>query len=518
MVKISGKGHTLIKETLRVFKERGQFFSDRTTQEIMEQLYSALEELKVIKEELYLKTKELEKANTSLREGKNSFQQIFEQSPLGAALLSLDFHFNLVNPKLCHILGYSEQDLLSMGFPDITFPDDLEDDLELVNKLLQGEIDHIDKQQRYIQKDGNPIWTHLTIQLLKDIDGRPHQFLHTMMDITNHKFSEQKLIESEERLRLAFENANDGICLTDALGNHIEVNHRMCKIFGYSKEELENLTVNDITHPEDRYVIQGFIKRCISGEIERTVFEQRYLHKNGNTLWGQVSSSLARDAEGNPLYFISHIQDITQKKLSEGKVGASIEKLRKAMGGIIQAMSLTVEARDPYTSGHQRRVAHLARAIAQEMGLTEDQVDGIRMSGAIHDIGKISVPSEILSKPTKLSDLEFSLIKNHPSVGYDILRDIEFPWPIAQITLQHHERINGSGYPKGISGKEILLESKVLAVADVVEAIASHRPYRPAHTIDVALKEIDQNKGILYEPEVVAACRRVFEEKSYHLN
>jgi len=513
-----GKGHTLIKETLGVFKERGQFSSNQATPEIMEQLSIALEELKVTKEELHLKKKELEKTNNSLREGENSFKQIFEQSPLGAALISLDFRFKLVNPNLCHILGYAEQELISMGFPDITFPDDLKKDLELVNKLLQGEIDHIDKQQRYIRKDGNPIWTHLTIQLLKDIDGRPHHFLHTMMDITKHKFSEQKLIESEERLRLAFENANDGICLINAVGKHIEVNNRMCKIFGYSKEELESLTVNDITHPEDRHMSREFIKRSISGEIERTVFEQRYLHKNGNTVWGQVSSSLARDTEGTPRYFISHIQDITQKKLSEEKVAASIEKLRKAMGGIIQAMSLTVEARDPYTSGHQRRVANLARAIAQEMGLREDQVDGIRMSGAIHDIGKISVPSEILSKPTKLSDLEFSLIKKHPSVGYDILKDIEFPWPIALITLQHHERINGSGYPKGISGNEILLEAKILAVADVVEAIASHRPYRPAHTIDVALNEIDQNKGILYQPEVGAACMRVFKEKSYQLN
>jgi PAS domain S-box-containing protein len=510
--------HTLTEEARVVFREHGQFSSNLATPEIMEQLSCALEELKVVKEELHLKKKELEKANNSLREGKNSFKQLFEQSPLGAALVSLNFRYKLVNPKLCHILGYTEQELISMEYPNITFPGELENDLELVSKLLQGEIDHIDKQQRYIRKDANPIWTHLTIQLLKDIDGRPLHFLHTMMDITSHKFSEQKLIESEERLRLAFENANDGICLIDAVGKHIEVNTRMCKIFGYSKEELKNLTVNDITHPEDRPMSQEFIKRSILGEVERTVFEQRYLHKNGNTIWGQVSSSLVRDTEGTPLYFISHIQDITQKKMSEEKMESSIEKLRKAMGGIIQAMSLTVEARDPYTSGHQRRVADLARAIAQEMGLTEDQVDGIRMSGAIHDIGKISVPSEILSKPSKLSDLEFSLIKTHPIVGYNILKDIDFPWPIAEITLQHHERINGSGYPKGISGNEILLEAKILAVADVVEAIASHRPYRPAHTIDVALNEIVQNKGILYDPEVVAACLRVFKEKSYHLN
>ena len=510
--------HRLTEAAQEVFKERGQFSSNLATPEIMEQLSGALEELEVVREELHLKKKELEKANNSLREVKNSFKQFFAQSPLGAALVSLDFRYQLVNPKLCDLLGYAEQELISMEYPDLTFPYDLDNNLELVSKLLQGEMDHIDKQQRYIRKDGNPIWTNLTIQLLKDINGRPLHFLHMMMDIASHKFSEQKLIESEERFRLVFENANDGICLIHAVGKHLEVNNRMCKIFGYSKEELESLTVNDITHPEDRPMSQEFMKRIILGEVKRAVFEQRYLHKNGNTVWGQVSSSLVRNTEGTPLYFISHIQDITQKKLSEEKVGTSIEKLRKAMGGVIQAMSLTVEARDPYTSGHQRRVADLARTIAQEMGLSEDQVDGIRMSGAIHDIGKISVPSEILSKPTKLSDLEFGLVKKHPSVGYDILKDIDFPWPIAQITLQHHERINGSGYPKGISGDEILLEAKILAVADVVEAIASYRPYRPAYTIDVALGEIAQNKGILYDPEVVAACMRVFNEKSYQLN
>jgi PAS domain S-box-containing protein len=330
--------------------------------------------------------------------------------------------------------------------------------------------------------------------------------------------AEKKLMESEERLRLAFENANEGVCLVDMVGKYIEVNNRMCEILGYSKDELEEMKMNDITHPEDKEISQEFFNRSVSGNFERAVFEKRYFHKKGGVVWGRVSGSLVRDPDGSPLYFILHIQDVTQKKLYEERIVNSMEKLRKAMGGIIQAMSLTVEAKDPYTSGHQRRVADLARAIAQEMNLTENQIDGIRMSGAIHDIGKISVPSEILSKPTKLSPLEFSLIKNHPSVGYDILRDIEFPWPIAQITLQHHERINGSGYPLGISGDEILLEAKILAVADVVEAIASHRPYRPAYTIDVALNEIAQNKGILYEPEVVAACLRVFEEKKYHLN
>jgi len=169
-------------------------------------------------------------------------------------------------------------------------------------------------------------------------------------------------------------------------------------------------------------------------------------------------------------------------------------RLRKALEGIIHAMSLTVESRDPYTAGHQHRVADLATAIAEEMSLSKDQVEGIRMAGMIHDIGKISIPAEILSKPGSITEYEFGIIKTHPRVGYDILKQIEFPWPVAQIVYQHHERINGSGYPQGLCGKEILLQAKILGVADVVEAMASHRPYRPAFGIEKALEEISQTK------------------------
>jgi putative nucleotidyltransferase with HDIG domain len=178
-------------------------------------------------------------------------------------------------------------------------------------------------------------------------------------------------------------------------------------------------------------------------------------------------------------------------------------------------MSLTVETRDPYTSGHQKRVSNLARVIAQEMGLSKDITDSIRMAGIIHDIGKISVPAEILSKPTKLSNMEFGLIKVHPQTGYDILKEVELPYPIAKTVLQHHERLDGSGYPQGLKGENIILEARVLAVADVVEAMASYRPYRPAKGVDVALEEIEKNKGILYDPEVVEVCLKLFKEKGF---
>jgi putative nucleotidyltransferase with HDIG domain len=222
-----------------------------------------------------------------------------------------------------------------------------------------------------------------------------------------------------------------------------------------------------------------------------------------------------KDEAGKIRYYEGTIEDITSRKLAEEELKQTLEKLRKSLAGTVQAMSLTVEIRDPYTAGHQRKVSNLARTIAQEMGLSNDTIDTIRMAGIIHDIGKISVPAEILVKPGKISDIEMSLIKVHPQSGYDILKDVELPYPIAEIVLQHHERLDGSGYPQGLKYDHILLEARIISVADVVEAIASHRPYRPGFGIDVALEEIEKNKGILYDEKVVEVCLKLFREKQF---
>lgn len=216
--------------------------------------------------------------------------------------------------------------------------------------------------------------------------------------------------------------------------------------------------------------------------------------------------------------FASHVQYISQKRHeAEEKLRVTLEKLKRAAGSTIQVLVSALEARDPYTAGHQARSANLACAIAEEMELPEDKIEGIQMAGAIHDIGKLSVPVEILSKPTKLTHVEFSLIKEHPHSGFEMLKDIESAWPLAEIVYQHHERMNGAGYPKKLKGDEILIEARILAVADVVEAISSHRPYRPAFDIKEALNEIKINKGILYDASVVDACLRLFQEKGYRL-
>jgi putative two-component system response regulator len=212
----------------------------------------------------------------------------------------------------------------------------------------------------------------------------------------------------------------------------------------------------------------------------------------------------------------------TYRNMLEGMVAERTENLQNTLGklqrtldGVIHAMALTIEKRDPYTAGHQERVAHLACAMARTMDLAGEQVKGLDMAAHIHDIGKIRVPSEILSKPGQLSDIEFALIKTHPRVGYEILRPIEFPWPVAEMVYQHHEKTDGSGYPRGLSGKEILLEAQIIAVADVVEAMAFHRPYRPALGIEKALNEIVRGKGRIFESEAVKACLSVFKGNGY---
>ncbi len=224
---------------------------------------------------------------------------------------------------------------------------------------------------------------------------------------------------------------------------------------------------------------------------------------------GELKAKLERiGREKNLLWELQYIN----KQLT-----SSFKYLRKTMEGIITAMALALEMRDPYTAGHQRRVAGLACAIAKEMGLDGDTIEGIRMAGLVHDLGKIQIPAEILSKPSRLTDFEFGMIKFHPEAGHHILRTIEFPWPIAEIVLQHHEKMNGSGYPQGLRGQDILLEARILTVADVVEAMASHRPYRPAHSLDQALEEIRINRDVLFDAEAVDACLKLFKEKNYTL-
>ena len=229
------------------------------------------------------------------------------------------------------------------------------------------------------------------------------------------------------------------------------------------------------------------------------------------------SVSPISDINGDKSGSVIILRDDTERVKSEMKLKESFVQIKKSISGIIQAMAQTLETRDPYTAGHQRKVADIARTIATEMDLPEQQVEGIFMAGIIHDLGKICIPTEILSKPGRLSSIEFELIKTHPQIGFDILKTIEFPWPLAEMVYQHHEWMNGSGYPRGLSGDDILLGARILCVADVVEAMASDRPYRAALGIDAALSEISNKMGVLFDRDIVKICISIFRDKKYRM-
>lgn len=318
----------------------------------------------------------------------------------------------------------------------------------------------------------------------------------------------------DQAYALLVENAPDGIVI---IQNKIIkfANKRQSEMSGYAVEELMSKSILDLVPSDFISIIQEKFSQHEQGKDISEIFYVRLLCKNGTIKETEFSTKLIQ-CEGTPTY-ITITRNITERKQQEEKFQQTINSLRKAVDTTVQVLVSVMESREPYMTGHQSRAANLACAIATEMGLDQEKIEGIRMAGVIHDVGKLTVPVEVLAKPTKLSELGFSLVKEHARSGYEMLKNVGSPWPLAQIVHQHHERMNGSGYPRKLKGDEILMEARILAVADVVEAMASHRPYRSASSINVALEEIEKNKGILYDSTVANACLRLFREKGYQL-
>jgi len=328
---------------------------------------------------------------------------------------------------------------------------------------------------------------------------------------------DKRLKEREHWFSTVLQSIGDAVIATDKKGNVTFMNFIAESLTGDKKEKAlgKKLTdrfsikVIDEADPND----QKSKKKSMGNKNINSAGHALLIDRKKTEIPVDYSNAPIKDDKSNIMGSVLVLRDVTERMLAQRDLKLSFEKVQRIIEEIIQAISRIVEVRDPYTAGHQQRVANLACAIAEEMGLSKDQVDGIRMAGAIHDIGKLYVPSEILSKPTKLSDAEMAIVKNHPQVGYDILKGIEFPWPVAEIVFQHHERMLGDGYPAGLRGEEILIEARILAVADVVEARSSHRPSRPALGMKKALEEISIYRGHYYDPVVADACVELFNKK-----
>ncbi|MBU4601560.1 PAS domain-containing protein, partial [bacterium] len=424
----------------------------------------------------------------------------------------------IFNERWAEFIGYTLKELAPISIKTwmkYTHPDDLKISNQLLERHFSGELPYYECECRMKHKDGHWIWVLDRGKVIsRTEDGKPLWMYGTHQDITVRKQAEEALRESVERVRTLSNNLPKGYVYQVTVGT--DGKERCFTYLSSGVEKLHEISTDAIMKDATllyRQVYEEDAKRLDKLEDEairnmsNLYAEIRVNLPSGKTEWRLLSSSPRRLSDDR-IIWDGIVIDITERKQAE-------ERLKKTMDAAIDTMSRIIEAKDPYTSGHQHRVCQLAVPLARELSLSPDKIEGIRIASLIHDIGKISLPTEILSKPGKLSDIEFSLIKEHSQIGYDILKSNDFSHPVAQIILQHHERLNGSGYPNHLKGDGILLEASILGVADVVEAMVSNRPYRPALGVNKALEEISQNRGILYDPEVVDICLKLFREKGF---
>lgn len=463
---------------------------------------------------LYSYEQEEKKTQTekALRESEERFRELADSLPQVVFEMDEKGILTFANRNAFDIFGYTQSEFhKGLNTVDMLIPEDHDRAVGNMEREFKGESPG-GSEYTAVRKDGGtfPVVLH-TAPIWQD--NKPVGLRGIMIDLTKQKKMEADIT----RRALAMDHSSDTIVITDTKGIITYVNPAFERITGYSREEAIGKNPSVLKSGKQDESCYRHLWQTISGG--KTWTGQLINKKRDGSLYTEEATiSPVFSSSGEIVNYVAVKRDVTDRKQAEEELKRSLENLEKAMMGTIQVITLTVERRDPYTAGHQRRVSDIAVAIATEMGFSKDQVEGIRTVGVIHDLGKIAVPAEILSKPGRITEHEFGIIKSHPQVGFEILKDIEFPWPIAQIVLQHHERMDGSGYPQGLLAEDILLEARVLAVADVVEAMSSHRPYRPTLGLDKALEEIEQKKGVLYDRKVVDACMEIFEKNEFNFN
>lgn len=352
---------------------------------------------------------------------------------------------------------------------------------------------------------------HLLSEMAADIDFA----IDNLDREAARKQAGRHLLESEARFRGLVEQSIAGTYIIQD-GKLAYVNPRYAEILGYdSADEMINRDPLSIVAEVDRDTVAEHMRQRIEGSVPSATYTYTALRKDSSVVRVGVHTTRATHL-GRPA-IIGLLQDISEKERAEQQIRQYIAELEGAFMSTVEVATTLSEMRDPYTVGHERRVAELAVAIGAELGFDARRQEGLRVAGYLHDVGKIAIPAEILSKPTKLSALEYQMIQGHPQSSYDVLKGVKFPWPVAEIARQHHERMDGSGYPQGLKGEAILLEARIMAVADVVEAMSSHRPYRPGFGIDKALAEIERGRRTVYDADAASACLRLFREEGYQL-
>ncbi len=464
---------------------------------------------------------ERKRAEEQLKMSEEKFRNIFDNSAIGKSITSVDGIVN-ANQALADMLGYTKEELSHVKWQDVSHPDEIDETNRKLEPLQAGREKSARFIKRYMKKDGSIVWADVNTVLQRDGDGNPLYYITAVMDITDREQAEEAILRSKLLLQSVIDSTPDWMYVKDLQHKYLLVNKSFADSQNVIPQDIIGKADTDV-FPEE--LCLGNPDKGIPGfhADDLQAFQGHLVHNPRNIIsWPDGSLHIydtykipLTDQSGQIYGALVYSRDMTEQRKAEDEREVAIRSLQKTMDSMISTMSRIVEMRDPYTAGHQQRVADLSGAIAREMNLDNSRIEHLVIAAKVHDIGKMYVPSDILSKPGKLSRIEFDLIKTHAQGSYNILQDLEFQQPVALMALQHHERLDGSGYPNQLKGKDILLEAKILAVADVVEAMSSHRPYRPAPGMDKALEEISRNKGTLYDTNIVDTCLKLFKERGF---
>jgi len=425
----------------------------------------------------------------------------FDHHPAGVMMVR-DGRVCYANEALAAMTCKPREDILSARFSDLLVPECLQGLVDPHRESLKVKRSGVVYKAALV--DG---MSDVTVsEILVDCSGNP-AMLAMLFDLSNYRKTPKELPASEELLRLLMERSYCGVCTIDLDRRITFVNKSLCRLSGYTPDELVGQDFRHFLSDEvSREAAESFLQRCLEGDTTSGQGVLSVTRKTGESLFVRVQGEAVRESRASCV--MVEVLDVTSEVQAKNELEAALD-------GTLLALSRAIDLRDPYTAGHQRQVSLLSEAIAKRMQLDSRSVEAVRIAGLIHDVGKVAVPAEILSKPAPLSEGERLVLEQHPRAGYEVLKNVAFPWPIAQIVLQHHERLDGSGYPNKICGDEIMLEARILAVADIIDAMQAHRPYRSALGRDLAVEEIKREAGRSLDSAVVAACCEVLETDEF---
>jgi PAS domain S-box-containing protein len=445
------------------------------------------------------------KITQELLSANQHFKIILEKMKEGILEIEADGRIISVNSSVRFLTGLSESDLLGARFATLFS----EEHQTRITELLKQ--NNKTKEIIEINEESPAIFCGRLV-VLNLIPLKDHAVI-IINDITERKRKELELRESQALIGSLVDNMLDAAVIIDQGGKTLFANNAAAELMDMtSPQDMAGKHVREFIHPDHmKSVIRNYL--MVKRRHARFLNEYKIITSNGREkdVEGLGTNIMFK---GMPAHIVT-LRDISERKSAEKKIRNGILRLSKNLEETVISLASAFEMKDPYTAGHQRRVTEIASAIALEMAIEKERFQGMRLASLVHDIGKINVPTEILSKPGKITEPEFALIRTHSQAGYDILKKINFPWPIAKIVLQHHERMDGSGYPNGLSGQEILLEARIIAVADVMEAMSTHRPYRASLGIETALEEIETNRGVLYDKNVAEICLKLFRSGKF---